>query len=134
MRVRGSVSPEALSIMAYPWKDGYVEARLRENVKFVEVEYDGRKVKEYSYDEYMFILPDKPNLRQEIEANFGSWLQTGRNLEVNNSASSIQDMLDGLGNLGDLTPLVKKQGDAITEMQTAFAEMFETENSEGVEQ
>ena len=81
---------------------GYVELRLRENVKEVsEVdEMTETEITMYEYDEYTFLLKDKEGLKEEIEANMSDWLITGRTLEINESASIVQDMKAALEILG----------------------------------
>lgn len=71
-----------------------MEVRLRENIKEV-TETDPQtetSVTMFEYDEYTFILKDREGLQEEIESNLNDWLITGRTLEVNESASIIQDM------------------------------------------
>lgn len=102
MRVKGNVSPNVLDIEAYAPMPGYVEVRLRENIKEILVvdEMTEAEVTMYEYDEYTFHLVDKKNLKKEIEANLSDWLITGRTLEVNEGASIVQDMKDALGIVG----------------------------------
>lgn len=102
MRVRGNLSPNALDIEAFAPMPGYVEVRLRENVKSVTVvdEMTEAEVTMYEYDEYTFHLADKEGLREEIEANLTDWLITGRTLEINEAASIVQDMKEALEIVG----------------------------------
>lgn len=102
MRVRGNLSPNALDIEAFAPMPGYVEVRLRENVKSVTVvdEMTEAEVAMYEYDEYTFHLADKEGLREEIEANLTDWLITGRTLEINEGASIVQDMKEALEIVG----------------------------------
>lgn len=102
MRVRGNLSPNALDIEAFAPMPGYVEVRLRENVKSVIVvdEMTEAEVTMYEYDEYTFHLADKEGLREEIEANLTDWLITGRTLEINEGASIVQDMKEALEIVG----------------------------------
>lgn len=81
---------------------GYVELRLRENIKEVsEVdEMTETEVTMFEYDEYTFLLKDKEGLQEEIEVNMSDWLITGRTLEINESASIVQDMKKALEILG----------------------------------
>lgn len=104
MRVRGNVSPNVLDIEAFAPMPGYVEVRLRENIKTVIVlDTMGEtetKITMYEYDEYTFHLREKEGLKTEIEANISDWLTTGRTLEINEGASIVQDMKDALGIVG----------------------------------
>lgn len=102
MRVRGNVSPNVLSIEAYPPVPGYSEVRLRENINEVTVvdEMTEQEVKMFEYDEYTFILQERESLKSDIEANMADWLVTGRTLEVNEGASIVQDMKAALEILG----------------------------------
>lgn len=102
MRVRGNLSPNALDIEAFAPMPGYVEVRLRENVKSVTVvdEMTEAEVTMYEYDEYTLHLADKEGLREEIEANLTDWLITGRTLEINEGASIVQDMKEALEIVG----------------------------------
>lgn len=102
MRVKGSASPEILTLEKYLPVSGYVEVRLRENIKQVSEidEFTELENNLYEYDEYTFLLKEKEGLREEIEANLTDWLITGRTLEVQESASIIQDMKEALEILG----------------------------------
>lgn len=94
MRVKGNVSPVTLSMEPYLPLEGYVEVRLREGIKEV-TETDPQtetSVPIFEYDEYTFLLKDREGLREDIESNLNDWLITGRTLEVNESASIVQDM------------------------------------------
>lgn len=94
MRVRGNISPVTLSVETYLPLEGYVEVRLRENIKEV-TETDPQTetpLTMFEYDEYTFLLKDREGLREDIESNLSDWLITGRTLEVNESASIVQDM------------------------------------------
>lgn len=71
-----------------------MEVRLRENIKEV-TETDPQtetSVTLFEYDEYTFLLKDRAGLQEDIESNLSDWLITGRTLEVNESASIVQDM------------------------------------------
>lgn len=102
MRVKGNISPDVLNIEPYRPMEGYVEARLRENIKAVtEVdEMTGQEIQMFEYDEYTFVLRDREGLREDMEANMNDWLVTGRTLEVNEGASIVQDMRAALEILG----------------------------------
>ena len=96
MRVRGDISPAVISLESYYPMPGYVELRLRENIKEVSFE----ESTQFEYDEYTFLLKEKEGLQEEIEANLNDWLITGRTLEVNETASLVQDMKEALEILG----------------------------------
>lgn len=71
-----------------------MEVRLRENIKEV-TETDPQTettLTLFEYDEYTFLLKDREGLQEDIESNLSNWLITGRTLEVNESASIVQDM------------------------------------------
>lgn len=106
---------------------GYAEVRLRENISKITVEdtHTGKAVIMYEYDEYTFCLKNYDGLKADIENNLSDWLTTGRNIEVNEQASSVQDMLSMFNRMGDLTPNVKSNSDSITDIQTALAEVYE---------
>ena len=94
MRVKGNISPVTLSVGSYLPLEGYVEVRLRENIKEV-TETDPQTetpLTMFEYDEYTFLLKDREGLQEDIESNLSDWLITGRTLEVNESASIVQDM------------------------------------------
>lgn len=94
MRVRGNISPVTLSVETYLPLEGYVEVRLRENIKEI-TETDPQTetpLTMFEYDEYTFLLKDREGLQEDIEGNLSDWLITGRTLEVNESASIVQDM------------------------------------------
>lgn len=102
MRVKGNVAPNVLDIERYRPMPGYVEVRLRENINEVTV-VDGmteQEIKIFEYDEYTFIVREREGLHEEIEANMADWLVTGRTLEINESASIVQDMKAALEILG----------------------------------
>lgn len=74
--------------------EGYVEVRLRENIKEI-TDIDPQtetSVTMFKYDEYTFLLKNREGLQEDIENNLSDWLITGRTLEVNESASIVQDM------------------------------------------
>lgn len=102
MRVRGNVSPNVLDIEPFHPMKGYVEVRLRENIRsFTSVdEMSEQEITMFEYDEYTFHLRDKEGLRDEIEANMDDWLVTGRTLEINEGASIVQDMKEALQIVG----------------------------------
>lgn len=102
MRVKGNVSPNVLDIEAFAPMPGYVEVRLRENIKAVPVvdEMTETEITMYEYDEYTFHMREKESLQEEIETNMSDWLATGRTLEINEGASIVQDMKDALGIVG----------------------------------
>ena len=102
MRVKGNISPEILLIEPYLPLDGYVEVRLREDIKKVTDtdQQTGIAVPMYEYDEYTFLVKNRSGLRDDIENNLSDWLITGRTLEVNESASIVQDMKAALEILG----------------------------------
>lgn len=82
--------------------EGYVEVRLRENINEV-TETDPQTettITMFEYDEYTFLLKDREGLQADIESNLNDWLITGRTLEVNESASIVQDMKAALEILG----------------------------------
>ena len=82
--------------------EGYVEVRLRENINEV-TETDPQTettTTMFEYDEYTFLLKDREGLQADIESNLSDWLITGRTLEVNESASIVQDMKAALEILG----------------------------------
>lgn len=102
MRVRGNISPATLTVESYLPMEGYVEVRLRENINEV-TETDPQTettITMFEYDEYTFLLKDREGLQEDIENNLNDWLITGRTLEVNESASIIQDMKAALEILG----------------------------------
>ena len=102
MRVKGSVHPATITLEPYHPVPGYSELRLRENVKEISSVDDmtGQEIIMFEYDEYTFLLKDKEGLREEIEANLTDLLITGRTLEVNETASIVQDMKEALEILG----------------------------------
>ena len=102
MRVKGNISPNVLDIESYRPMPGYVEVRLRENINEVTVvdEMTEQEIKMFEYDEYTFIVREREGLREDIEANMSDWLVTGRTLEINESASIVQDMKAALEMLG----------------------------------
>lgn len=102
MRVRGNVPPVTLSMESCQPLEGYVEVRLREDIKEV-TDTDPQtetSITMFEYDEYTFLLKDREGLREDIESNLNDWLITGRTLEVNESASIVQDMKAALEILG----------------------------------
>lgn len=102
MRVTSDVSPETLTIETRCATPGHVELRLRENIRELQT-VDPMSKQEgivFEYDEYTFLLKDKPGLREEVEANLSDWLITGRTLEINERASIYQDMKRALEIMG----------------------------------
>ena len=92
MRVQGNGFPAAVTVESYWPMPGYVEVRVRENVKGITPTDDENAAPLYEYDEYVFHVKQRDGLQQEIENNLAAWLQTGRMLEVNDRASTVQDM------------------------------------------
>lgn len=94
MRVRGNISPDIIHIELYAPNPGFVEIRLRDNIKEVsEVdEMSGTEITMFEYDEFVFHEKNRENLREDIEENLDAWLQTGRELEVNVNASMFKDV------------------------------------------
>lgn len=93
MRVQGNISPAILAMEPYFPDPGYVEIRLRENIKEVTSTDPVTKgtFAAFEYDEYTFIVKDRVGLRQDIESHLDEWISTGRTLEVNESASIVVD-------------------------------------------
>ena len=91
MRVKGNVSPNVLNIEPYAPKTGHVEARMRDNITHTVEKDDmtGQEISMFEYDEYVFVLPDRDGLREDIESNMADWLVTGRTLEVSENASIV---------------------------------------------
>lgn len=92
MRVQGNASPAAVTVESYWPMPGYVEIRAHENIKDITPADDKSTTPLYEYDEYVFHVKQRDGLQQEIENNLVDWLQTGRMLEVNDRASTVQDM------------------------------------------
>lgn len=91
MRVKGNVSPSILTVEPYPAKEGYVEVRLRENIREI-AETDTQTnttTTMFEYDEYTFHLQAREGLRADIESRFNDWNITGRTLEVDERASAL---------------------------------------------
>lgn len=92
MRVQGNASPAAVTVESYWPMPGYAEIRLHENIKNITPTDVENPTPLYEYDEYVFHVKKRDGLQQEIENNLAAWLQTGRMLEVNDRASTVQDM------------------------------------------
>jgi len=92
MRVQGNGFPAAVTVESYWPMPGYVEVRVRESVKNITPTDNGDAAPLYEYDEYVFHVKQRDGLQQEIENNLADWIQTGRMLEVNDRASTVQDM------------------------------------------
>ena len=43
----------------------------------------------FEYDEYVFLEQDRENLESDILQNFDEWVETGRQLEINEKASIL---------------------------------------------
>ena len=111
MRVQGNGFPAAVTVESYWPMPDYVEVRVRENVKDITPTDDENAAPLYEYDEYVFHVKQRDGLKQEIENNLAAWLQTGRMLEVNDRASTVQDMRTELKNAvstGDLEAAYKE--------------------------
>ena len=105
MRVQGNGFPTTVTVESYWPMPGYVEVRVRENVKGITPTDDEDTTPLYEYDEYVFHIKQRDGLQQEIENNLADWIQTGRVLEVNDRASTVQDMKTEIANsvsTGDL--------------------------------
>ena len=122
MRVRGNVAPAPLTVELYPARAGYVEVRLRENIKTV-VETDTQTQAEitmYEYDEYTFHVPNRDGLRNDIESNLADWIATGRTVEVNESASIVQEMQSELKQVESLSAQNAEYEAALSEIETTL--------------
>ena len=111
MRVQGNGFPAAVTVESYWPMPGYVEVRVCENVKDITPTDDEDTTPLYEYDEYVFHIKQRGGLQQEIENNLADWIQTGRVLEVNDRASTVQDMRTELKNAvstGDLEAAYKE--------------------------
>ena len=93
MRVNGNGSPSTILLESFDPIQGFVELRLRENIKQLSENL-------YEYDEYIFHIRDGEGLLEDVENNLEDWFATGRILEVNESASIILDMMEALNILG----------------------------------
>lgn len=98
MRVQGNGFPAAVAVESYWPMPGYVEVRLHENIKDITPTDDENATPLYEYDEYVFHVKQRDGLQQEIENNLADWIQTGRMLEVNDRASTVQDMKTEIAN------------------------------------
>ncbi len=94
MRVYGNSIPEAIQMEPYGIRTGLVEIRLRENIQQGEAPGTGDIF--YCYDEYVFRLPEQPELEGEIRKNLKQWLLTGRMLETRENASALCDLRQAL--------------------------------------
>ena len=92
MRVQGNASPAAVTVESYWPTPGYAEIRLYENVKDITPTDVENPTPLFEYDEYVIHVKGKDGLQEEIESNLNDWLITGRALEVNESASIVQDL------------------------------------------
>lgn len=111
MRVQGNGFPAAVTVESYWPMPGYVEVRVCENVKNITPTDDEDTTPLYEYDEYVFHIKQRDGLQQEIENNLADWIQTGRVLEVNDRASTVQDMkaeLKSAVSTGDLENAYKE--------------------------
>lgn len=89
MRVRGSISPDVVTVEDSARLNGFSEVRVRENINEV-TETDnmtGDTVTLYEYDEYVFNVPKQKGLKKKITANLSDWLLTGKNMEVATNAT-----------------------------------------------
>jgi hypothetical protein len=96
MRIKGNIFPEIISIESYDPKPGYVELRLRDNIRKLPTEED---TSIYEYDEFTFLLKDREGLREEVESNRTQWVATGRSLEVNEKATLICELREEIARL-----------------------------------
>ncbi len=92
MRVQGNASPSAVTVESYWPMPGYAEIRLHENIVDITPTDIENPAPLFEYDEYVIHVKEKDGLQEEIESNLNDWLITGRALEVNESASIVQDM------------------------------------------
>jgi hypothetical protein len=96
MRIKGNISPEIISIEFYDPKEGFVELRIRDNIKELPTEDEASM---YEYDEFTFHLKDRKGLREEVEANISEWIATGKSLEVNERATIICELREEIARL-----------------------------------
>lgn len=98
MRVQGNASPSAVTVESYWPMPGYAEIRLHENIVDITPTDIENPAPLFEYDEYVFHVKQRDGLKQEIENNLTDWIQTGRMLEVNDRASTVQDMKAEIAN------------------------------------
>ena len=89
MKVKGNLSPAQVSVERYLPKQGFAEVRIRNNIEPITVidEETNEETKMFQYDEYVFLEQDRENLESDILQNFDEWVETGRQLEINENAS-----------------------------------------------
>ena len=102
MRVISDIEPNKIHIEDYVKQAGYVEVRIRDNIKEVQViDYDNEiESFKYEYDEYIFIVENQDNLEKSIEDNFSDWILTGMSNENILQSGFVDDMKKSLSIMG----------------------------------
>ena len=91
MKANGSISPPALSFEHR--FDGMAEMRFRESITDSKDE-KGNTI--YSYDEYVFTIPDRDGLEKIVQDNLPVWLAYAKQQETDNQAQAVRDKRDKL--------------------------------------
>ena len=91
MKVNGSIQPDTLSFEHR--FDGMAEMRFRENITDSKDE-KGNTI--YSYDEYVFTIPDRGGLEKIVQDNMEVWLAYAKQQETDNQAQAVRDKRDKL--------------------------------------
>ena len=111
MRVIGDLFSETVVINPYLSNQKLVEVRIRNNVKpYQKINPNTNEVYNgFICDEYIFHIPNKENLKEEILNNFNAWVEAGRASEIEEKATLVQEMKEALETLGVQTEIENKE-------------------------
>lgn len=82
MRVTGNEKPEQIIVERCYAQPEYSEIRIRENARKKSVSDENGTYNMWEYDEYVFQVPNREGIMEDVESNLAEWIETGRNLET----------------------------------------------------
>lgn len=115
MRVVSTVNPDIAAVESGENNNAVVI--LRENI--VESTRNGNVL--YTYDEYRIYVPFRENLLENVQNNYGAWLQAAKNAEYTRLAEKVRAKRDALLKESDATMCLDRAGLKVPEGSTFSA-------------
>ena len=101
MRVESNMKPNKLKIESL--ENGKITVYFFDNIVEQEVTRINEQQTIYVYDMYKIIIENRPNLEEDIEANYDIWLQFAKDYEYEKLAAEVRNKRDKLLNETDWT-------------------------------
>lgn len=70
--------------------------RRRDDSESVNVEARAEVLTAYVFDQYVLTMPDRPNIKEEIENNFDHYMNLAKKLDYDNAAKAVREERDKL--------------------------------------